>query len=107
MKKIALCALLVSLSLVSLTSYAQARKSVTISARNGLGLDPVYRIADTAQKFASNIRLTSQNRTVDAKSLFKLQTLRLHKGIVLTVSADGPDERKAAESIARVIAASR
>ncbi len=107
MKNIMLCALAVTVSLVSTVSQANTRKTVTITARDGLGIDPVYQIADTARKFSANVHLTSLDRTVNAKDLFKLQTLRLHKGIVLTVSADGPDERAAAESVVRVIAASR
>lgn len=107
MKNITRCALVISLLLVPVLSQANTQRSVTITAQDGLGIDPVYQIAGTARRFSSNVRLTSQDRTVNAKDLFKLQTLRLHKGIVLTVSADGPDERAAAESVARVIASSR
>jgi len=47
-----------------------------------------------AKLFTSTITVTSDGKRIDAKSMFKLQTLNLTQGMILTISAEGQDEKK-------------
>lgn len=73
----------------------------TLTIRNKLGLHarPSALLAKTAGLFKSGITLTSGSRSVDAKSILGLMTMAMPCGEELTVSADGPDEKAALESI--------
>ena len=73
----------------------------TLTIRNKLGLHarPSALLAKTAGLFKSSITLTSGSRSVDAKSILGLMTMAMPCGTELTVSADGPDEKTALESI--------
>lgn len=73
----------------------------TLTIRNKLGLHarPSALLAKTAGLFKSSITLTSGSRSVDAKSILGLMTMAMPCGTELTVSAEGPDEKAALESI--------
>ena len=72
-----------------------------ITVRNKLGLHarPSALLAKTAGLFKSSITLTHEKRCVDAKSILGLMTMALPCGTELFVTADGPDEKAAVESI--------
>ena len=72
-----------------------------ITVRNKLGLHarPSALLAKTAGLFKSAITLTHEKRCVDAKSILGLMTMALPCGTGLVVTADGPDEKAAVESI--------
>ncbi len=73
----------------------------TLTLRNKLGLHarPSALLAKTAGLFKSSITLTSGSRSVDAKSILGLMTMAMPCDTELTVSAEGPDEKAALESI--------
>ncbi|WP_443743147.1 HPr family phosphocarrier protein [Sutterella sp.] len=73
----------------------------TLTIRNKLGLHarPSALLAKTAGLFKSSITLTSGSRSVDAKSILGLMTMAMPCGTELTISAEGPDEKAALESI--------
>ncbi len=48
--------------------------------------------------------MTSNGKSASAKSLFKLQTLGLTQGTVVTISAEGEDEQKAVEHLVKLMA---
>ena len=50
----------------------------------------------------SEITVTSNGKSASAKSLFKLQTLGLTQGTVVTISAEGEDEQKAVEHLVKI-----
>ena len=47
--------------------------------------------------------MTSAGKSASAKSLFKLQTLGLTQGTVITISAEGEDEQQAVEHLVALI----
>ena len=57
-----------------------------------------------AKGFTSEITVTSNGKSASAKSLFKLQTLGLTQGTVVTISAEGEDEQKAVEHLVKLMA---
>ncbi|MGL5954154.1 MAG: HPr family phosphocarrier protein, partial [Providencia rustigianii] len=49
------------------------------------------------------ITLSSGGKSASAKSLFKLQTLGLTQGTVVTISAEGEDEQQAVEFLVKLM----
>ncbi|WP_225639136.1 phosphocarrier protein Hpr [Candidatus Profftia sp. (ex Adelges kitamiensis)] len=80
------------------------QQKVTITAPNGLHTRPAAHFVKEAKGFTSEITLTSNSKSASAKSLFKLQTLGLAQGTVVTISATGADEQKAVEYLVKLIA---
>lgn len=76
---------------------------VTITAPNGLHTRPAAQFVKEAKTFNSEITVTSGGKSASAKSLFKLQTLGLTQGTVITVEADGEDEKDAVEHLVKLI----
>ena len=73
-------------------------KDVEITAPNGLHTRPAAQFVKEAKAFASDITVSSAG-----KSLFKLQTLMLTQGTVITISAEGEDAEKAVEHLVALI----
>ncbi|XNR36964.1 phosphocarrier protein Hpr [Haemophilus influenzae] len=78
-------------------------KDVEIIAPNGLHTRPAAQFVKEAKAFSSEITVTSGGESASAKSLFKLQTLALTQGTILTISADGEDEQQAVEHLVALI----
>ncbi len=53
----------------------------------------------TASKFTSSIKLQSDNRTVNAKSIMGIISLGISNGQDVTIFADGSDEKQAASEL--------
>lgn len=79
------------------------KQDVTITAPNGLHTRPAAQFVKEAKAFNSEITVTSNGKSTSAKSLFKLQTLGLTQGTVITISADGEDEQAAVEHLVKLI----
>jgi len=78
-------------------------KDVEITAPNGLHTRPAAQFVKEAKAFASDITVSSVGKSASAKSLFKLQTLMLTQGTVITISAEGEDAEKAVEHLVALI----
>ena len=78
------------------------QQEVTITAPNGLHTRPAAQFVKEAKGFTSE--MTSNGKSASAKSLFKLQTLGLTQGTVVTISAEGEDEQKAVEHLVKLMA---
>lgn len=80
------------------------QQAVIITAPNGLHTRPAAQFVKEAKGFTSDITIASNGKSVSAKSLFKLQTLGLAQGSLVTISAEGNDEQKAVEHLVKLIA---
>ncbi|MFP3029216.1 MAG: phosphocarrier protein Hpr [Arsenophonus sp.] len=80
------------------------QQEVTITAPNGLHTRPAAQFVKEAKNFSSEITLSYDGKSASAKSLFKLQTLGLTYGTVVTISAEGEDEQKAVEGLVKLMA---
>ena len=78
--------------------------SVEITAENGLHTRPAAQFVKEAKAFASDITVESNGKSASAKSLFKLQTLGLTKGTVVTIKAEGEDEQQAVDTLVKLMA---
>lgn len=72
------------------------KRNVEIKLENGLEARPVALLVQTASQFDSTIYIESGNKKVNAKSIMGMMTLVLTAGEIVTVTADGKDEEKAA-----------
>ncbi|QIQ20436.1 phosphocarrier protein Hpr [Zophobihabitans entericus] len=79
------------------------KQDVTITAPNGLHTRPAAQFVKEAKTFSSEITVTSSGKSASAKSLFKLQTLGLTQGTLITISAEGEDEQQAVEHLVKLI----
>lgn len=75
------------------------KRNVEIKLENGLEARPVALLVQTASQFDSSIYIESGNKKVNAKSIMGMMTLVLTAGDIVTISADGADEEKAAIAI--------
>ena len=80
------------------------QQEVTITAPNGLHTRPAAQFVKEAKTFSADITLISSGKSASAKSLFKLQTLGLTQGTVVTISAEGEDEKQAVEALVKLMA---
>ncbi|CUX97355.1 phosphocarrier protein Hpr [Candidatus Hoaglandella endobia] len=80
------------------------QQEITITALNGLHTRPAAQFVKEAKGFSSKITVTSNDKSASAKSLFKLQTLGLKQGTVVTITAEGEDEKKAVEHLVKLMA---
>lgn len=79
------------------------QQEVTITAPNGLHTRPAAQFVKKAKSFSSKITLTYNGKFASAKSLFKLQTLGLTCGTVVTIIAEGEDEQRAVEHLVKLM----
>jgi phosphocarrier protein HPr len=79
-------------------------KEVEITCKDGIHMRPASRLVKKAKEFEANIIVICGNLQASAKSLFKLQTLSLEKGVKIIIQADGSDEREAVDALSALIA---
>lgn len=81
-------------------------RSVLVVNRLGLHARAAARLVRTASDFKSTIRLERSDRSAsaDAKSILSVLMLAASRGTELRVTADGPDEVAALESVCALVA---
>ena len=80
-------------------------KTITISNRAGIHARPAAVIVQAAKDFNASIYFEKGNDQVNAKSIMGILTLAATYGTELKIVAEGDDEEKAVETIARLFAA--
>ncbi|MDD2715645.1 MAG: HPr family phosphocarrier protein [Candidatus Wallbacteria bacterium] len=65
----------------------------------GLHARPAALIAETSQKFKSEVFLQKNGTVVNAKSIIDIMLLAAEKGSTISISASGSDELEAAKAI--------
>ena len=78
-------------------------KEVEIIAPNGMHTRPAATFVKEAKSFVADVYVTSNGKTASAKSLFKLQTLVLTQGTVLTIAAEGEDAQQAVDHLVALV----
>lgn len=79
------------------------QNQITITAIHGLHTRPAAEFVKEAKKFISEIYMIYNGKSVNAKSLFKIQTLGLVRGSIITLSAEGKDEKQAIEHLSKLM----
>lgn len=78
---------------------ATAEKLVTVKNRAGIHARPAALIAQTANKYASEILIEKDDTTINAKSIMGVITMAAGYNTVLTVKAEGSDAQAAVDAI--------
>ena len=74
-------------------------KLLTVRNRAGIHARPAALIAQTANKFASEVMLEKDSASVNAKSIMGVITMAAGYNTTLTLKTEGADEKEAAEAI--------
>lgn len=77
-------------------------KILTVRNRAGIHARPAALIAQTANKFASEIIMEKNTTTVNAKSIMGVITMAAGYNTTMTLKVDGSDEKEAAEAIEKL-----
>ncbi len=76
---------------------------LTIINKLGLHARAAAKLASTANRFASDIKLTSNGKTVDCKSVMALMLLAAAKGTDIVLECNGSDEELATTEVTKLI----
>ena len=74
-------------------------RSVKVANKLGLHARAAARFVHLASRFQSHVKVTRGAQTMDGKSIMGILLLAAATGSVLTVSADGEDERAALDAL--------
>lgn len=77
-----------------------AERDIRVSNSLGIHARPASLIVQTAMKFKSNIWIIKDGAPADAKSIMSVMMLAAAFNSLVTVKAQGPDEKEAIEAIA-------
>jgi phosphotransferase system HPr (HPr) family protein len=78
-------------------------RTLKVLNTTGLHARPAGLFIETANRFCSAIRVTKGGREVDGKSVLGLMLLEITAGCEITITAEGEDERQAANALAGLI----
>lgn len=80
------------------------KRDLEIVNRLGLHARAAAKLVRTASQFESEVELYKDGKSANAKSIMSIMMLAAAQGSTVIVSAEGPDEAKALESIEQLIA---
>lgn len=78
-------------------------RSVQITNALGLHARAAARFVHLATRFNSHIRVSRDSKVMDGKSIMGILLLAAARGTKLTISADGPDETTAVDSLVQLV----
>ena len=79
------------------------KKDVTVTNKTGLHARPASEFAKTATRFKSDINILCKGKAANAKSILNILAAGINAGTALTISADGPDEKEAVDTLVRLV----
>ena len=80
------------------------RAELTIESAQGIHLAPANLIANTADKFDSQIHFKTEYMDINAKSIINIVSGTLRKGDKVMCVCDGPDEKQALDAMKKLLA---
>jgi phosphocarrier protein len=78
-------------------------RSVEVTNALGLHARAAARFVHLATRFNSQIRVSRDSKVMDGKSIMGILLLAAARGTTLTISADGPDETTAVDSLVQLV----
>lgn len=78
-------------------------RDIEIKNKLGLHARAAAKLVHTAARFKSDIKIRKGDEEVDGKSILGILLLAAGRGAVITVKADGEDEREALDAIQMLI----
>jgi len=76
---------------------------VVVTHKVGLHARPAAIFVKAANKFASDIQVTKDDRTINAKSILSVLTLGVNQGSEITLHAEGEDADAALEELVALV----
>ncbi|MBO5867568.1 MAG: HPr family phosphocarrier protein [Oscillospiraceae bacterium] len=74
-------------------------REVTVRCESGLHNKQATYFVQKANDFASEIRIEIDSRSMNAKSLLGIMSMRIVPGLKVTLHADGPDAEAAVDAL--------
>ncbi len=78
-------------------------KKVVVTLVAGLHARPAAAFVQKANQFSSQIFVIKGTKKVNAKSIMGVMSLAASKGAEIIISADGPDEEEAVNTLAEMV----
>ena len=78
-------------------------RDVTVVNRLGMHARAAAKFVHLATRYASQIRVSREGRTMDGKSIMGILLLAAAPGASIVITADGPDEAEAADALCRLV----
>ena len=78
-------------------------RSVIVPNQLGMHARAAAKFVHAASAFASHVRVARGHRVMDGKSIMGILLLAAPRGALITVSAEGPDEVAAVETLCRLV----
>jgi len=78
-------------------------KKIVIRNPQGLHSRPATLFVKSAQKFSSNIMISKDGQTVDAKSILNILSLGLEKGAEIELIIEGEDASQALKELEKIL----
>jgi phosphocarrier protein HPr len=78
-------------------------RSVEVTNALGLHARAAARFVHLATRFNSQIRVSRDSKVMDGKSIMGILLLAAARGTRLTITADGPDETTAVDSLVQLV----
>ncbi len=76
---------------------------VEIRNADGLHMRPAMQFVDTATKFTSDVVVSSNENSVDGKSIMQMSMLAATCGTKLKIRAQGPDAQQAIDALRELV----
>jgi phosphocarrier protein len=83
--------------------WQMVTRSVQVTNALGLHARAAARFVHLATRFSSQIRVARDTKVMDGKSIMGILLLAAARGTSLTITADGPDETSALESLVELV----
>ena len=74
-----------------MTEAQSCRATVTLANKNGLHARPAYLLVQTANAYASSLKVGREGTLVDGKSIMAVMMLAAEAGTTLELLSEGPD----------------
>jgi phosphotransferase system HPr (HPr) family protein len=78
-------------------------REVAIRNRLGLHARAAAKFVHAATRFASQVRVARDGKTMDGKSIMGILLLAAGHGASIVISADGPDEHEAVAALCQLV----
>ena len=78
-------------------------QAVTVVNQLGMHARAAAKFVHLATRFQAQVRVARETRQMDGKSIMGVLLLAAACGSVVTISADGPDEREAVDALAALV----
>ncbi|HCI79744.1 MAG TPA: phosphocarrier protein HPr [Ktedonobacter sp.] len=79
------------------------KATVVVRHESGLHARPAAQFVKLAKQFNADIKVTSKEKTVSAKSMVLLMTLAVQPNTPIELTASGDDEQEAVDALVKLV----